>query len=318
VNRDLIHPELLPALDKLPALDVSKRIVRFVGRFGPRLRRTPKVRGVSIRWERADNLKLRIYTPDASNAGAALLWVHGGGLVIGTAAQDDALCSTTAANLGIVVVSVEYRLAPESPFPAALDDAGTAWRWLQSNATALGIDPGRVAVGGESAGAGIAAGLAQRLHDEDGEHLPVAQWLFAPMLDDRTAARADLDAVAHPVWNNRDNRFGWSSYLAQQPGLADVPPYAVPARRTDLGGLPSTWLYTGDIELFNDEIVEYAGRLRDSGVAVDFTVVPGAVHGFENWAGATQVARDLVGAAQDWLGRALARPATERTGNPQA
>jgi acetyl esterase/lipase len=314
MNLDAVHPELRPALAKLPSFDNSKRAVRLLGRLGPRLLRVGHVEGVEARWVRSGSLRLRVYEPERrararTAATAALLWIHGGGLVIGSAKQDDRLCLGTAKALGIPIVSVEYRLAPEHPFPAALDDAAAGWRWLQENAAGLGVDPHRVAIGGESAGAGIAASLVQRLHDEAHEDHskpePAAQWLFAPMLDDRTAARSDLDAIDHPVWNNRANRFGWGSYLGHAPGESDDRPYVVPARRESLADLPPAWLYSGDIELFHDEIVDYAERLQRDGVDVVSEIVPGAAHGFENWAHSTRLARDLVGRAQQWLAAAL-------------
>lgn len=299
-----VHPELRPALRRLPSLDSSTRLGRLVGRLGPRLLRATRVAGVTTSVVRAGDLRLRLYRPDRATSGPGLLWVHGGGLVIGAAKQDDRLCAGTAGRLGITVVSVEYRLAPERPFPAALEDAAAAWEWIAANGPDLGIDPARVAVGGESAGAGIAASLVQRLHDTAAVQ-PVAQWLFAPMLDDRTAARSELDAIDHPVWNNRANRFGWAAYLGVEPGAADLPPYAVPARRLDLTGMPPTWLSVGDIELFHDEVVDYAGRLRAAGAEVELEVVPGGAHGFENWAGSTRLAHELVSGAQAWLASTL-------------
>lgn len=300
MNIDSVNAELRPALAKLPRMDFSKRLFRVLGRVGPRLMVSPKTAGVSVRWVRVGNLRLRVYQPDQQTSGAALLWIHGGGFVIGSAKQDDKLCGTTAATLGIPVVSVEYRLAPESPYPAALDDALAAWEWIGAHADSLGIDPARVVVGGESAGGGIAASLVQRLRDTS-DVQPVAQWLFAPMLDDRTAARHQLDAIDHPVWNNSANRFGWSSYLHAPPGKAFAPPYAVPARRRALDGLPPTWLCTGDIELFADEICEYAERLRAAGVPVEVETIPGGAHGFESWASDTGLARQAVARAHRWL-----------------
>lgn len=282
---------------KLPVLDVSKRLMRLVGRVGPRLLKSPPVAGVTITERREGELRVRIYRADGAGDAPGLLWVHGGGLVIGAAKQDDRLCAGTAGELGMTVVSIEYRLAPEHRFPAAIDDVRAGWEWLQAHAVELGIDPTRVAVGGESAGAGIAACLIQRLHDEAGVQ-PTAQWLFAPMLDDRTSDRHDLDAVDHWVWNNRANRFGWSAYLGSKAGE----PYAVAARREDLSGLPPAWLCVGDIELFHDEVVEYADRLRASGVEVTLDLVPGAVHGFENWAPETSTAVALLTRARLWLG----------------
>jgi len=154
-------------------------------------------------------------------------------------------------------------------------------------------------VGGESAGGGLAASLVQRLHDE-GAH-PIGQWLFCPMLDDCTAARRELDAVDHFIWNNTANRFGWASYLGREPGAAEVAEYAVPARRTDLAGLPPAWICVSDIELFHDEDVDYARRLEAAGVPVTLDLVAGAPHGFESWAADTAPARALIGRAQAWL-----------------
>ncbi|PJJ63756.1 alpha/beta hydrolase [Compostimonas suwonensis] len=301
---EAVDPELRPLLLKLPALDNSKRLVRLLGRVGPRLMREHRVEGVTTRWLRDGSVRVRVYRPDAAADGPGLLWIHGGGLVIGDARQDDRLCSETAGRLGITVVSVRYRLAPESPFPAALDDVTAGWEWLQAHAAELGVDPARVVVGGESAGGGIAASLVQRLHDTSAVQ-PVAQWLFAPMLDDRTAASRELDGIDHWVWNNSANRFGWSAYLGREPGAAELPDYAVPARREDLTGLPPTWLYAADIELFHDEIVEYAGRLRRDGVDVTLEIVPGAVHGFENWAATTAPAERLLDHAREWLAATL-------------
>lgn len=304
MNTEFVNPELLEALATLPKLDYSTRLVRVAGRLAPRLMRTPQYKGLTIRTIRESGLRARIYVPQRSAPGPGLLWIHGGGLVTGTAQQDDKLCAATAHRLGITVVSVEYRVAPQAPFPAALDDVLAAWQWLQKNGEIVGIDPQRVAVGGESAGAGIAASLVHRLHDAGGTQ-PVAQWLFAPMLDDRTAGRHELDAIDHAVWNNEANRFGWSSYLGQHAGLDSVAQYSVPARRENLTGLPQCWLYAGDIELLHDEIAVYAERIKAAGVPVEFEVVPGAAHGFENWASTTELAQSLITRAQNWLALAL-------------
>jgi acetyl esterase/lipase len=200
-----------------------------------------KLDGVSIEQPRDAAPTVRVYRPAARRSPAALLWIHGGGLIFGRAVQDDRLCGLTARELGILVVSVEYRKAPEHPFPVALDGCLAGWRWLQREAQRLGVDPARVAVGGESAGGGLAASLVQRLYDA-GVAPPIAQWLFCPMLDDRTAARRELDGMSHFVWNNRVNRFGWRSYLGTEPGSASIPVYSVPARRENLSGLPPAWI----------------------------------------------------------------------------
>ena len=239
--------------------------------------------------------------------------MHGGGYVIGDVVQDNAFCALTARESDIVVVSANYRLAPEHPFPAALDDLSAAWQWVQESAGSLGIDQARIAVGGSSAGAGLAACLAQRLYDAGGIQ-PVGQWLFSPMLDDRTAARRELDGVRHRVWHNAANRTGWAAYLGTGPGASLVPDHAVAARRADLGGLPPAWIGVGDIDLFADECRTYADRLRDAGVDCAFDLVPGAPHGFETWAPGTRIARALLERGRAWLRARVAGPASTPPG----
>lgn len=301
-----VHPELIDPLKRMPKMNPQNRLMRLAGRHAQNLMRTPKIEGVTIQNIRVGDLRLRLYEPAQTQERPGLLWIHGGGLVIGAMKQDDRLCAQTAAQLGITIVSVGYRLAPENPFPAALDDVTAGWRWLVENAEEWNIDTARLVIGGESAGGGIAASLVQRLHDDQGATQPVAQWLFAPMLDDRTAARTDLDAIEHPVWNNVSNRYGWASYLGQEPGSNEVTPYAAAARRGDLGGLPPTWIYSGDAELFHDEIQDYAARLTAAGVDTQLEIIAGGAHGFENWAHSTALAQSLLRNAHQWLAERLA------------
>ncbi|WOF22480.1 alpha/beta hydrolase [Microbacterium betulae] len=297
-----VDPRLREATRRTPSLDLENPVVRFLAGNLSRLMRGTAVDGVERRVERIGASRVRVYTPETPT-GAALLWIHGGGLVLGAAAMDDVLCGETARQLGIAVVSVDYRLAPRHPFPAALDDGHDAWEWLVRNAAALGVDAGRIAVGGQSAGGGLAANLVQRLHDEGAQ--VAAQWLFCPMLDDRTAADRAHDAEGHLVWNNRSNLVGWSSYLGDRVGAAELPRYAAAARREDLSGLPPTWIYTSDIELFFAEDTAYASRLRDAGVDVTLDVVSGAPHGFEGWAADSEPATELLKRARTWLGSRL-------------
>ncbi|HSN42998.1 MAG TPA: alpha/beta hydrolase [Propionibacteriaceae bacterium] len=247
-----------------------------------------------------DGAGVHVFVPTTPGTRPALLWIHGGGMVMGAASQDHSRCMDLAREQDLVVFSAEYRLAPRHPYPAALDDCRTAWGWVVEHADELGVDVSRLAVGGQSAGGGLAAGLVLRLHDEGGVQ-PAAQWLFCPMLDDRTAANRDLDAVRHKVWNNLSNRAGWSAYLGGEPGGPDVRAYASPARRDDLSGLPPAWIGTGDIELFHDENRDYADRLTSAGVPCELVVVAGAPHAFESILGRTQVARDYRTRAECWL-----------------
>ncbi|SFR67756.1 Acetyl esterase/lipase [Agromyces sp. CF514] len=302
---DEIDPSLHAALGKVPVLKLENPIMLAIIGRASRLQPGTHVEGVERRVVHEGSVRVRVFTPEEPN-GSALLWIHGGGLVMGSAAGDDRFCGETARAVGAVVVSVDYRLAPKHPFPAANDDVRDAYLWVKTHAGELGVDPARIAVGGASAGGGLAAALVQRLHDE-GE-VPAAQWLFCPMLDDRTAADRSRDARNHLVWNNRSNLVGWRSYLGVEPGAADVPEYAVPARRTDLSGLPPAWLTWTDIELFADEDLAYAQALAESGVVASSDVVAAAPHGFDVWGGQTELAQHLFVGARDWLARQLAAP----------
>ncbi len=299
-----VDEELRGSVNQKLDLPADRRWARVVTRSLIRLAPKGDVSRVTITQTTKSAPSVRIYRPDDQASSAALFWIHGGGMIIGRASMDDRLCAATARELGIVVVSAEYRLAPEHPFPEPLYDCHWGWLWLQQNAASLGVDPARVAVGGQSAGGGLAAGLVQLLTDSEGPS-PVAQWLFCPMLDDRTAANRSLDRTDHFIWNNAKNRFGWHSYLNEEPGSPNIPSYAAPARRANLEGLPRTWIGVGDIDLFYDEDMAYADALSAAGVAVTTEVVPGAPHGFEAVKPSAQISRSYVTKAQQWLRAAV-------------
>lgn len=303
MDLERIAPELRALTTKSRPLDVSRPITRVAGRVMGRLARPPRVPGVQVSERRAERARVRLYLPERRARRAALVWVHGGGLIMGNPRQDELICGQTASELGIAVVSAYYRLAPEHPFPEPLDDVRAVWQWTADHAAEIDVDPRRIAIGGESAGGGLAAALAQRLHDEGGVQ-PAAQWLFAPMLDDRTATDTSLDGAGYWVWDNASNRIGWRSYLSQAPGAPDLPAYASPARREDFSGLPPAYLNVGDAELFHDEVTRYAARLHDAGVPTALDVVPGAPHGVAH-ADGTIIARDLLQRARDWLAQTL-------------
>jgi acetyl esterase/lipase len=189
---------------------------------------------------------------------------------MGTAKQDDRLCRRFARELGVTVAAVDYRLAPEHPYPASLEDCYAALTWL---AALPAVDPARVAIGGASAGGGLTAALALLARDR-GEVTPVLQLLAYPMLDDRSASGPENPN--YRMWSPKSNRFGWAAYL----GNAD-PNIAVPARHEDLSGLPPAWIGVGTHDLFHDEDVAYAERLTAAGVPCQVEVVPGAFHGFD-------------------------------------
>jgi acetyl esterase/lipase len=308
VDINLIHPELRKATASFPKLPIASGIGRALTRsLLPLLLPKPKTpAGITIEQLKTPaGLKLRVYSPAGDKTRAAMLYIHGGGMIIGSPAMDDALLSGIAAELDIVVVSPEYRLAPEHPYPAAMDDCRAAWQWIQENLSQRGIDSTRIAIGGESAGGGLAAGLVLRIHDEGGPQ-PVAQWLFCPMLDDKTALDRSLDQVDHFVWNNKMNLVGWTSYLGKDIGSDKVSVYAAPARREDLKGLPKAWIGVGDVELFYEEDKAYANKLTAAGVACELDVISGAPHAFEGVAPDSQLAKEYMARSKAWLKKALA------------
>jgi acetyl esterase/lipase len=217
----------------------------------------------------------------------AVLWIHGGGYVAGSAAVEDRAVRNVAENVDALVASVEYRLAPEHPYPAALDDCYAALQWLASRDD---IDAHRIVVGGVSAGGGLAAAVTLRCLDSRLVDL-AGQALIYPMLDDRTVRRTTMTRARG--WTPEDNAFGWRSYLGSEPGSEGVSAYAAPARRENLSGLPPTWMAVGTADLLYDEVVHYAHRLQSAGVSTRLDIIPGAFHGFEVAGAYTALARQL-------------------------
>jgi acetyl esterase/lipase len=222
---------------------------------------------------------VRVHRP-AERAGAipCLYWIHGGGLVLGSVAMDDARCAELVDALGIAVASVEYRLAPAHPYPTPLDDCATGYEWLVSSCDALGLDPSRIAIGGGSAGGGLAAALALRLRDAGG-HQPCFQLLRYPMIDDRNVTGSSHAVTDLRVWNRSSNLVGWGAYLGDALGTDGVPAYAAAARATDLAGLPPAIVTVGELDLFLDEDLDYARRLIAAGVATEVHVYGACIHG---------------------------------------
>lgn len=238
-------------------------------------------------------VSLRVYRPRTLQGHApALFWIHGGGYLQGDPVQDERSSIDFARTLGITVVGLRYRLGPEHPAPAPIEDAYAGLTWLFEHAAERGVDAARIAIGGASAGGGLAAGLALYAHDR-AEVAPAFQLLVYPMLDDRTVLRDDLDTRNVRVWTPGSNRYGWSTYLGSAPGGPNVSPYAAPARRDDLSGLPPAWIGVGSLDLFYDEDLEYARRLREAGVPCETTVVKGAFHGFDALFGNKPVVRQF-------------------------
>jgi acetyl esterase/lipase len=278
------HPELRRVARYIPRQLVTPVTLPFIRAAERLLWRRSKPDDIEV-LTLPSGVGVRLFRPTGvTGQRPALLWIHGGGYVIGHAAQDDVLCRRFARELGATVASVDYRLAPEHPYPAPLEDCYSALTWLTRLPS---VDPTRVAIGGASAGGGLAAALALFTRDR-GEISLAAQLLVYPMLDDRTVERKGLDNPGHRLWNQSSNKFGWSAYL----GGVD-PQVAVPARREDLSGLPPAWMGVGTFDLFHDEDLAYASRLEAAGVPCEVEVVQGAFHGFDGIVPKAQVSQSF-------------------------
>ncbi len=304
----LLDPDIAAVLGALP-IDVGALLASLSDETVAEVRATMSMMPMpelSDRVERTDHVVdavtgvvVRVHRPVGVDGDlACVYWMHGGGLVLGSHAQDDARFDRWCSLFGCVGVSVEYRLAPETPYPGPLDDCYAGLRWVHDNANEIGVDRSRIGIGGNSAGGNLAAGLA--LLTRDRGELPVAfQLLIYPMIDDRqmTASSQWLD----PIWPPSANRYGWTAYLGAAKGGPDVPIYAAAARATDLVGLPPTLISVGGIDGFSDEDIDYAVRLRHAGVPVELHVYPGAPHGFDSLAPTSVIARRANADTEAWL-----------------
>ncbi len=225
------------------------------------------------------DVRLKLYVPDGLPTGSpALYWIHGGGMVLLSADGDDALCAQRAADHNMVVASVDYRLAPESPAPALVNDCYAGLTWLADNATARGVDPARIMIGGASAGGGLAAGTALYARDNGGPDL-AGQLLVFPMLDHRNETASSQTITDPRVWNRQTNILAWEAYLGGEAPTV----YSSPSIATDLSGLPPAYVNVGQFDLFLDEDVAYARALLEAGVAAELRVYPGAFHGSQSF-----------------------------------
>ena len=315
-SRHLVDPQLLGLLDSLPPLKLSDAILPLVregSRLPPRVVPEPTVPVFhEIRTvpgpAGSPDVALYIYRPEAA-AGPlpCILHVHGGGYVTGSPSTQVAAHRSLAAALSCCIVSVDYRLAPETRFPGAVEDCYAGLAWVTAHAAELRVDPARIGVMGESAGGGLAAALALLVRDRGALRLSF-QHLIYPMIDDRTCVSPDPHPFAGEfLWTPHNNHFGWKALLGVEPGSAGVSPYAAAARAERLEGLPPAFISTGSLDLFLEEDLDYARRLLRAGVPVELHVYPGGFHAFDldpDAAVARQARRDSRAA----LARALSAP----------
>ncbi len=277
-------PELAPAVEFLPAINLSDvALTREALRALVSAMPAADLTGVASTYvdvERSGGrpMRVRLFRPkmDAAEP-AALLYIHGGGFVTGDVDLEAAGAALLVRELGITVASVDYRLAPEHPYPAALDDCMAALQWLHTEAPKLEIDPARIGVFGQSAGGGLAAAVALRARDESGPPL-CFQFLGIPELDDRLDTPSMHAFVDTPMWSRPNAELSWEYYLGT-PRSADVSIYAAPARAEDLRGLPNAYVSAMEFDPLRDEAIDYAARLLHAGVSVELHVYPGTFHG---------------------------------------
>ena len=312
-------PELAPWIAMLPSFDFTdiailrnadESMMEHLPRYDPPVPLT--IRDMVVPGE--PDVPVRVYAPaDQDGPLPGLLYIHGGGFILGNITMFDGDAKRIAAEVGAVVVSVEYRLAPENPFPAGLDDCYAALVWTAKSATELGIDPARLAVGGDSAGGGLSAAVALLARDRGGPEL-CFQYLGIPELDDRLDTPSMRAYHDTPLWHRPAAEFSWDSYLGGPGvrGTEGVSPYAAPARMADLAGLPPTFVNVCQFDPLRDEGIAYAQRLAQANVPTELVLYPGTFHGSGMIAQAavnTRIVNDQLAA----LRRALHAPAAQPT-----
>ena len=295
-----LTPDLIPVLRQPnPAMPPpTDDDLRRSGAFEVTERRVPGPAG-------APEVSLLICRPaGVTTPLAAVYHTHGGGMIIGTNRTGVLPLLDWSQELQFVVVSVEYRLAPECQHPGPVEDCYAGLRWTAAHAEELGIDPGRIVVAGTSAGGGLAAALALMARDRGGPHL-AGQLLMCPMLDDRNDTVSSCQMSGVGVWAHTANETGWAALLGQARGGPEVSPYAAPARATDLSGLPPAFIDVGSAETFRDEDVTYASRIWQAGGIAELHVWPGGFHGFATMAPEAAISRAATAAQLNWLRRLL-------------
>ncbi|OYY89805.1 MAG: hypothetical protein B7Y45_10280 [Sphingomonas sp. 28-66-16] len=284
-----IDPSLLPLLEALRPFDFDRQSLAEIRHYA-NLNKVPTIaESISLRTEHivptsshAPEVRVLSYRPSLEDTLPVYLHIHGGGFVMGTPDRSEARNRMISDQANCAVFSVDYRLAPETAFPGPLEDCYAVLKWIVDNAALLRIDPSRIAVGGESAGGGLAAALSILARDRAELHVGF-QVLTYPMLDDRTAFNRGMQIQGRTfhVWTPENNRFGWQAMLGSDiSGTTDISPYAAPGRLKDFANLPATFLAVGALDLFLSENLEFIKGLANSGVATETAVYPGAFHGF--------------------------------------
>jgi len=285
--KNRVNPALVPSLDLFQDLDLRPEFLQAIREGSVQMRpltivdESLSLTDETIVGPEGHPLPLRIYRPKStSETLPVLLWIHGGGYILGTKEDNDELCMNFVKEAGCVVVSVDYRLAPEHPFPAPLEDCYAALKWIADQSDSLNIDGNRIGVAGASAGGGLTAALTLLARDRKYPSICFQMPLY-PMIDDRNNTPSTNEIKEGLVWNQKTNESGWRMYLGDLYGTDDIPSYAAPARETDYRNLPYTYTCVGQLDPFRSETLTYVSKLAEAGVDVEFHLYPGAYHGFE-------------------------------------
>lgn len=280
-----VLPELRDILNNAPRFDLSKDLDKMRSFQPPKLEGSHDVNITTRYFQGSESeLRVKIYEPKNRTTSVlpAVYWTHGGGYVLGSPDGDDGFCEYMVNEVHCVVISIDYRLAPEHPYPAAIEDCYAGLKWTAEHADELQIDLARLAIAGASAGGGLTAALALLARDRGGPEIAFQMPLY-PMLDDRneTPSSYEINEENMPLaWNRESNIIAWSMYLGSvRPD--EISPYVAPSRATDLSNLPPAYTFIGQLDPFRDEALDYVARLAQAGAPVEFHLYPGCFHGFD-------------------------------------
>jgi len=295
MRKDDILPELRQMYMSSPVIDLENGLNAARNLPKPVFESSPLVKTTVDRFKGPESdLLVKIY--ERKDRGDEFLpgvfWIHGGGYVLGHPDVDDGICEKFVLDANCVVVSVDYRLAPEHPYPAAIEDCYAGLKWMVDNAEALKIDASRIGIAGASAGGGLTAALALLARDRGGPKIKFQMPLY-PMIDDRNITFSSHEITAESykrVWNRELNMVAWKMYLGEMDS-DEVPQYAAPARAKDLSGLPPAYTCVGQLDPFRDETIDYVARLAQAGVPVEFHLYPGCFHGFDAYSCDAKISR---------------------------
>ncbi|WP_338652099.1 alpha/beta hydrolase [Lysinibacillus sp. Y5S-8] len=305
-----VLPELRQAYSQFPGFRLQEDLAWSRSLLvQPPLEKSKLVHTTNCMIPRGDGgeMLVKIYEPIERNRDKlpAMLWIHGGGFVMGHPDMDDLLCERFVQTANCVVVSVDYRLAPEHPYPAAIEDCYAGLVWMTAEAPSLGIDVKRVAIAGASGGGGLTAALALMARDKGGPSI-IFQMPLYPMLDNRNETPSSYEITdAHATWSRSNNLTAWRMYLGEEKDTNELSPYAVPSRADNLAGLPPTYTCIGQLDLFRDEAFDYVTRLAQAGVDVEMNLYPGSFHCFEVFVPEAEVSQRASQNYLDAMARAL-------------